>query len=272
MGWYGDKPYHLVQDFATIHPISGSSHESFRWVTTLVINWISKVSPLATRLTTHSLTGMKHQVLVSTLNAARWSVGQVTGLQPPYPYPSWTAHTRHLGSCEIRCHWSGNMDATVIWWNIFTFVICWSATFSHEKTDMILDLMTQERSIFRLRWRTKTRLWPVEQGLVNVPIEHHPTFGNIISNKYLVWWCETNPQKGTFTDPCINIFFDTQFFQPQKNVRRHVTQRRGGGGLARPGGAVDQRQIFLLGWDESRRLVTNPTNRLGGLCYNPRVF
>ena len=35
------------------------------------------------------------------------------------------------------------------------------------------------------------------QGLVNVPIEHHPTIGDIISNRYLFWWCETNPQKGT---------------------------------------------------------------------------
>ena len=37
----------------------------------------------------------------------------------------------------------------------------------------------------------------VQQGLVNVPMKHHPTIGDMISNRYLFWWWETNPQKGT---------------------------------------------------------------------------
>ena len=40
------------------------------------------------------------------------------------------------------------------------------------------------------------------QGLVNVPLEHHPTstIGDIISNRFE--GDGQNPQKGTFTNPC----------------------------------------------------------------------
>ena len=35
------------------------------------------------------------------------------------------------------------------------------------------------------------------QGLVSMSryVSHHPTLGDIISNRYLFWWCETNPPK-----------------------------------------------------------------------------
>ena len=40
----------------------------------------------------------------------------------------------------------------------------------------------------------------LQQALVNILIEHQSTIGDVISNRYLVyfgdWWCETNPQKG----------------------------------------------------------------------------
>ena len=32
-------------------------------------------------------------------------------------------------------------------------------------------------------------------------VSHHPIIGNIISNRDLVWWCETNSQKGTWHLP-----------------------------------------------------------------------
>ena len=35
---------------------------------------------------------------------------------------------------------------------------------------------------------------PPMQGLVNVLVEHHPIIGNIISNRYLVWWCSKSPK------------------------------------------------------------------------------
>ena len=39
-----------------------------------------------------------------------------------------------------------------------------------------------------------------DQGLVNVPIEHHPSIGDIISK--IFQGDVQNPQKGTFTNPC----------------------------------------------------------------------
>ena len=36
----------------------------------------------------------------------------------------------------------------------------------------------------------------LDQGLVNVPIEHHPTIEDIISNRYL-FWCSKSPNFGT---------------------------------------------------------------------------
>ena len=37
------------------------------------------------------------------------------------------------------------------------------------------------------------------QGLVNVPMFTSPNYwGDFISNRYLFWWCETNPQKRTY--------------------------------------------------------------------------
>ena len=36
------------------------------------------------------------------------------------------------------------------------------------------------------------------QGLVNVPIEHHPTIGDIISNRYLFWWCSKSPKRDIY--------------------------------------------------------------------------
>ena len=44
----------------------------------------------------------------------------------------------------------------------------------------------------------------LQQGLVNVPIEHRPPIGDTISNRYLFWWCETNHQKGTFTHSTVS--------------------------------------------------------------------
>ena len=36
-------------------------------------------------------------------------------------------------------------------------------------------------------------------------VSHHPTIGDIISNRYSVWWCERNPQKGHQSQP---LFMD----------------------------------------------------------------
>ena len=40
-------------------------------------------------------------------------------------------------------------------------------------------------------------------GLVSMSryVSHHPTIGNIISKKYVFWWCETNPPKMDIYQP-----------------------------------------------------------------------
>ena len=43
-----------------------------KWVTTLVINGISGVSPLITGVVTHLLSGMNHQVVGIILNGSKW--------------------------------------------------------------------------------------------------------------------------------------------------------------------------------------------------------
>ena len=47
-----------------------------------------------------------------------------------------------------------------------------------------------------------TRWYGLLQGLVNVPIEHHPTIGHIISDRYLFWWCWKSPKSDINPKPC----------------------------------------------------------------------
>ena len=53
--------------------------------------------------------------------------------------------------------------------------------------------------IFTIPWIV-VLLYPLLQGLVNVPIEHHPTIGAIISNRYLKVMFEI-PKKGHQSQP-----------------------------------------------------------------------
>ena len=64
------------------------------------------------------------------------------------------------------------------------------------------------RWVLSPKWDSATNhslMW-VKQGFVNVPIEHYPTIGDIISNEYYIQRIfegdVQNPQKGTFTKPC----------------------------------------------------------------------
>ena len=61
------------------------------------------------------------------------------------------------------------------------------------------------------------------QGLVNVPIEHHPSIGDIISNRYWFRWCETNPQKGTFTNPSKKI--PSKIVHPKFSIQNFPIQK-----------------------------------------------
>ena len=47
------------------------------------------------------------------------------------------------------------------------------------------------------------------QGLVNVPIEHHPSIGDIISNRYLKVMFKI-PQKGHLPTPVMTLFDQTE--------------------------------------------------------------
>ena len=62
----------------------------------------------------------------------------------------------------------------------------------HQWKALAKELQTclNRMDLLRLAPTLVTSSWKV-QGLVNVPIEHHPTIGDIISNRYLSWWCET---------------------------------------------------------------------------------
>ena len=44
------------------------------------------------------------------------------------------------------------------------------------------------------------------QGLVNIPIFHITQLLGIfhLQQIFVKWWCETNPQKGTFNNPCLS--------------------------------------------------------------------
>ena len=50
-------------------------------------------------------------------------------------------------------------------------------------------------------WRVNPHISPINQGLVNVPIEHHPTIGDIKIPTDIASGDIQNPQKGTFTNP-----------------------------------------------------------------------
>ena len=76
-------------------------------------------------------------------------------------------------------------------------------TISHSIS--IQSLIPWHWLVNRIYMAIKTATRPGRQGLVNVPCPHctPPNYwGYFISNTYLFWWCETNPQKGTLTNPC----------------------------------------------------------------------
>ena len=62
------------------------------------------------------------------------------------------------------------------------------------------------------------------QGLVNVPMKHHPTIGDIMSNRYLFRWCETNPQ-GHLPSPDVASKGGTQLWSAQHPLGIHRNGR-----------------------------------------------
>ena len=54
------------------------------------------------------------------------------------------------------------------------------------------------QEVKKWQWRNPKPNQVGSAGVGKCPnVSHHPTIGDIISNRYLFWWCETNPQKGT---------------------------------------------------------------------------
>ena len=59
------------------------------------------------------------------------------------------------------------------------------------------------------------RVFP--HGLVNVPIKHHPTLGDINSNRYLKNWCSKQiPNNGTLTRIRLSFYYPIIFFHLPK--------------------------------------------------------
>ena len=106
--FFGELAMTMLRGYLVVHPTNR------KWVITLVINGISGVSPLITRVITHLLSGMNHQVKVMTGFLPIWSVPRCTQMYPEYVRVPTQNETRYLSNsiceaCAQRWEWTSNV-------------------------------------------------------------------------------------------------------------------------------------------------------------------